>query len=166
MSPRAASRLESLGFGQVYDYAAGKADWIAAGLPIEGEAASALVIGKLARTDAPTCRLDDTVGGVRERAMTTGWDQAVVLDDRGVLLGWLGADAMGSDPDAEVTSAMLEGPVTFRPNWSVDETASWMDDQGVASVLVTSPHGRLLGVVRRSDLDVAPSSEASGDSTR
>jgi hypothetical protein len=27
MSPRAAWRLESIGFGQVYDYAAGKADW-------------------------------------------------------------------------------------------------------------------------------------------
>jgi len=32
MSPRAASRLESLGFRDVYDYAAGKADWFAAGL--------------------------------------------------------------------------------------------------------------------------------------
>jgi hypothetical protein len=27
MSSRAASRLEALGFGQVYDYVAGKADW-------------------------------------------------------------------------------------------------------------------------------------------
>jgi len=32
MSPRAASRLESLGFRDVYDYAAGKADWFNAGL--------------------------------------------------------------------------------------------------------------------------------------
>jgi hypothetical protein len=29
MSPRAASRLESLGFTQVNDYVAGKADWVA-----------------------------------------------------------------------------------------------------------------------------------------
>ena len=36
MSPRAAWRLESLGFGDVYDYVAGKVDWMAAGLPIEG----------------------------------------------------------------------------------------------------------------------------------
>ena len=36
MSPRAAWRLESFGFEQVYDYVAGKADWGAAGLPLEG----------------------------------------------------------------------------------------------------------------------------------
>ena len=32
MSPRAAWRLESLGFSHVYDYVAGKIDWLAAGL--------------------------------------------------------------------------------------------------------------------------------------
>src|SRR6266851_66135 len=36
MSPRAAWRLESLGFGEVYDYVAGKLDWMAAGLRTEG----------------------------------------------------------------------------------------------------------------------------------
>ncbi len=38
MSPRAAWRLEATGFGPVYDYAAGKADWLAADLPFEGTA--------------------------------------------------------------------------------------------------------------------------------
>ena len=38
MSPRAAWRLEAAGFGPVYDYAAGKADWLAADLPFEGTA--------------------------------------------------------------------------------------------------------------------------------
>jgi rhodanese-related sulfurtransferase len=38
MSPRAAWRLEAAGFGPVYDYAAGKADWLAAGLPFQGTA--------------------------------------------------------------------------------------------------------------------------------
>ncbi|HEV8275933.1 MAG TPA: rhodanese-like domain-containing protein [Streptosporangiaceae bacterium] len=38
MSPRAAWRLEAAGFGPVYDYAAGKADWLAADLPFEGSA--------------------------------------------------------------------------------------------------------------------------------
>ena len=33
MSPRAAWRLESLGFRNVHDYPAGKSDWMAAGLP-------------------------------------------------------------------------------------------------------------------------------------
>ncbi len=38
MSPRAACRLEALGFEQVYDYVLGIADWKAAGIPIEGDA--------------------------------------------------------------------------------------------------------------------------------
>ncbi len=38
MSPRAAWRLEAAGFGPVYDYAAGKTDWLAADLPFEGTA--------------------------------------------------------------------------------------------------------------------------------
>jgi len=34
-SPRAAERMEALGYDRVYDYAAGKRDWRQAGLPIE-----------------------------------------------------------------------------------------------------------------------------------
>ena len=34
-SPKAAKRMEDLGYTRVYDYAAGKADWEAAGLPTE-----------------------------------------------------------------------------------------------------------------------------------
>ena len=39
MSPRAACRLELLDVAQVYDYVAGKADWLAHGLPTQGEQA-------------------------------------------------------------------------------------------------------------------------------
>lgn len=34
-SPKAAQRMEELGYTDVYDYEAGKADWKAAGLPVE-----------------------------------------------------------------------------------------------------------------------------------
>jgi rhodanese-related sulfurtransferase len=36
MSPRAAARLATLGFTRVYDYAEGKVDWLAHGLPGRG----------------------------------------------------------------------------------------------------------------------------------
>ena len=154
MSPRAASRLESLGFQEVYDYAAGKADWFSAGLPMEGEVAEAVFIGELARGNAPSCRLEDRVGDARKQAEARGWDQAVVLDQRGVLLGWLSQDALRSEPAAEVSTVMLEGPTTFRPNMPPEETARWMDGKGVDSVLVTSSDGTFIGVLRRRDLDV------------
>ena len=56
MSPRAACRLESLGFGQVFDYVPGKADWMAAGLAMEGPLAEGPRAGDVMRTDPPTCR--------------------------------------------------------------------------------------------------------------
>lgn len=34
-SPKAAARMEELGFRRVYDYAAGKTDWRKAGLPVQ-----------------------------------------------------------------------------------------------------------------------------------
>ncbi|TVQ33469.1 MAG: rhodanese-like domain-containing protein [Geminicoccaceae bacterium] len=33
-SPEAAARMEALGYTRVYDYVAGKADWLAAGKPV------------------------------------------------------------------------------------------------------------------------------------
>ena len=35
-SPKAAERIEALGYRRVYDYEAGKMDWKQAGLPVEG----------------------------------------------------------------------------------------------------------------------------------
>ena len=37
MSPRAAWRLEGLGFEKVFDYVPGEADWFASGLPRDGK---------------------------------------------------------------------------------------------------------------------------------
>ena len=65
MSPRAAWRLESLGFGDVYDYVAGKLDWMAAGLPTDGTNAQHPRAGDVARKDVPTAQLDERLGDVR-----------------------------------------------------------------------------------------------------
>src|SRR5258708_34308688 len=72
MSPRAAWRLESLGFAEVYDYTAGKADWLAWGRPREGRTAQVPTVGEVARRDVPTCGLAERVGGAKARAQATG----------------------------------------------------------------------------------------------
>jgi 3-mercaptopyruvate sulfurtransferase SseA len=59
MSPRAAWRLETLGFEHVADYVAGKADWLAHGLPREGTNAAVPTAGDLADSDPPTCEPHD-----------------------------------------------------------------------------------------------------------
>src|SRR3954454_23611829 len=54
-SPRAACLLETLGFEDVFDYVPGKVDWIARGLPTDGENVDAHRVGRLARDDVATC---------------------------------------------------------------------------------------------------------------
>src|SRR5260370_26523396 len=87
MSARAAARLEKLGFRQVYRYEPGKADWFAAGLPREGKEAHTPRVADVARRDAPTCRIDERVGAVRDRVRAGGWDVCVVVDEHRVVLG-------------------------------------------------------------------------------
>ena len=72
MSARAAWRLESLGFTQVYDYVAGKLDWLAAGLTSEGSNAQQPRAGDVARSDVPTCRLQERLGEVAEQVRAAG----------------------------------------------------------------------------------------------
>src|SRR5207247_7544044 len=104
-SPRAAWRLETLGFDHVYDYVAGKADWASFGLPLEGRDATRPRAANIARTDAPTCRLDEHVAEVAAR-LPDDWDICVVTNDANVLLGMLGPRALGSDANAPVAQAL------------------------------------------------------------
>src|ERR671937_1838139 len=97
MSPRAAWRLESLGFTQVYDYEAGKADWLAAGLPREGTLAERATAGDVVRADVPTCLLSDDLGEVRRRVRDSGWDTCMVLNEQGIVLGRLGRRAIAAE---------------------------------------------------------------------
>jgi hypothetical protein len=60
---------------------AGELDWLAAGLPTEGRNASRPRAGEVARRDAPTCRLDESIGEVRERVRAAGWNACVVVND-------------------------------------------------------------------------------------
>ena len=87
MGPRAAWRLEGLGFTGAYDYAPSKVDWSAAGLPMEGKLASFPTVGDMARRDVPTCAPAEKVGAVRERLGGSSFDRCVVVSKRGIVLG-------------------------------------------------------------------------------
>jgi CBS domain-containing protein len=151
MSPRAAWRLESLGFSDVYHYAAGKADWAAYGLPIEGEGTKVRRIGDLARTDVSICGLDDTVATARDRAGS--WRTCFVVNSEGILLGRMyGADLDGP-AGARVGDIMSPGPSTFRPHVSLTEMLEYMGRDDLRTAPVTTPDGRLVGLVIREDLE-------------
>jgi Mg/Co/Ni transporter MgtE len=153
MSPRAASRLEGLGFERVYDYVPGKADWFASGLPREGRLASVPTIGEAARREVPTCAPAEKVGAVRERVRKAGWDRCVVVNKERVVLGLLRDRELLSDPKSSVEEAMRNGPATFRPNEPVGKMAQRMQDREATAVLVTTPDGRLVGLLYREDAE-------------
>ncbi len=158
--PRAAARLESFGFQQVYDYVDGKADWYAWGLPMEGTAVTQLRAGQLARPDVPTARLDEPVGAVSRRTEAAGWNTAVVVNAEQVVLGLLRPAAFGQHPAMLVEAVMEEGPSTFRPHATLDAPRRNMERHRVGGIPVTTPDGRLVGFLRREDLDQASHAEA------
>jgi Mg/Co/Ni transporter MgtE len=148
MSPRAASRLESLGFAKVYDYAAGKLHWWASGLPVEGTEAEPPTIAALAHADVPTCGPEEVLASVAERVRATGWRNCVVLDEQRVVIGELDARHLDDGSSEKVSDAMQEGPRTFRPNVSIEEMKGWFSTRKrIDTVLVTTPEGVLLGLL-------------------
>ena len=144
-----------MGFENVYDYAPGKADWGSYGLPLEGNRASGTRVGALARTDVPTCSLDESLPDVCRRVSEAGWDTCFVLDAHGVVLGRLGRAALGRDGDVTIEEAMTLGPSTVRPSYELDKALARMDAQQLTSLPVTHSNGVLVGVILREDLERA-----------
>lgn len=135
----------------MYDYVAGKLDWMAAGLPTEGTNAKQPRAGDVARKDVPTARLDERLGEVRERARAAGWDAAVVINSERVVLGLLRSKELESDPDLRIEQAMRPGPSTFRPYVSIKEMAKNMADHKLESSPITTSDGRLVGLLLQKD---------------
>jgi Mg/Co/Ni transporter MgtE len=155
VSPRAASRLDGLGFTEVYDYVAGLADWGSFGLPLEGTWPSGTRVGAHARSDVPTCGLADRMQEVRERVRGAGWDICFVTDERGVVLGRLGRSALAGDDDVVVEEAMTLGPRTVRPSLELTKAVERMRSQRLTTLPVTRSDGVLVGVLRREDAERA-----------
>jgi Mg/Co/Ni transporter MgtE len=152
MSPRAACRLATLGFAEVYDYSAGKAERLGYGLPTEGELARRPTVGDMVRTDAATCRTDEHVGTVRERVDASPYGFALVLSSSGVLLGRVRRSALEGNSSVLAGEVMEPGPSTVRPNVAAEALAERLRERRLATAIVTTPDGRLQGVVRTRDL--------------
>lgn len=155
MSPRAAARLESLGFRQVYDYAAGKSDWGSAGLPLEGANGSQTRAGAHVRTGVPVCRLGDRLSDVRDRLEDSGWDTCFVLDERGVVHGRIGERAFSGGQDVSVEDAMTLGPSTIRPSARLTDMVERMRKRNLTYLPVTTSDGRFVGLLTRQDAEEA-----------
>lgn len=148
LSPRAAWRLETLGFTDVYDYAASKADWLASGGPSEGEGSSKKRIGDFARKP-PTCRLDETIAQVKGRVETSGMDRAIVVNEGDVVLGSVEREALDGDRTSKVADVLDEGPTSYRADVSLSEIEDKMKNADMSSVIVSTSRGELIGLFER-----------------
>jgi len=137
----------------VYDYRAGIQDWMGAGLPTEGTNTQIPRLVDVVRRDVPTCSLGERLGDVRDRVTAAGWDACVVVSPEQVVLGLLRAGELQADPEMLVDRVMRPGPSTYRPFVSVAEMRRIMSDRDMASSPVTTSDGRLVGLVRRQDVD-------------
>jgi len=153
MSPRAAARLETLGFTKVYDYVAGKADWLATALPSEGSSATLPDARSAVRGDDIVCHLGDRLDESVDRVQTAGKDVCIVVDDHHVVLGRVRGRALDGDPSAVIEDVMQSGPSTIRPDTPLEGVVKTLRDGNVSSILVTDPGGRLIGTLYLEDAE-------------
>ena len=149
MSPRAAWRLEAAGFVPVYDYAAGKADWLAADLPFEG---TATLAGRFTRRGVATAGERTPAAEALRLLDTQGFGPVVVVNQAGVVMGAAHRDGLqAASPDAEVGTVMRSGVSTVRPSEDAAALAHRMGHRGVTRVVVTRPDGTLVGLFFATD---------------
>ena len=139
----------------MYDYPAGKSDWMAAGLPTEGEAAGRPTAATVARRDVPMCHLEESLRDVRARVRAAGWDACVVVNEKRIVMGLLRAEQLGPEEDLTAEAAMRPGPSTFRPNVDIAEMAEFMATHDLPNAPVTTSAGELIGLIVREDAERA-----------
>jgi rhodanese-related sulfurtransferase len=153
LSPRAAAVLDELGFEDVCDYAVGKVDWTARGLPTEGSKAPEPTVMAVLRTDVATCQPGEQLSGVAQRVKDSAFGFALVTREDGTLLGRLPADALDQPSAGGVAEGMTLGPSTVRADTELEPLVERLAGKNLRLAIVTAPDGRLLGVVRRSDAE-------------
>ncbi|MBF8191859.1 rhodanese-like domain-containing protein [Nonomuraea sp. K274] len=150
LSPRAAHRLDRLGFPEVHDYAVGKMDWLSADLPYDGEAA---LVSQHVRRDPVTAVLDEPLDELAERIIADPAGLAVVVDADDVVQGVIGSrELKGADMSGTAEQAMRVGPTTVRPSEQLEPLIQRMDRAKVNHIVVTQVDGGLVGLFGLGDV--------------
>ena len=138
----------------MYDYAGGKADWLAAGLHTVGDKANSPRTGSLAR-EVFTCGLQDRAGEVAERLRAADQDVCIVINAERVVMGRVRARDIAPGDETSIEQVMESGPSTFRPDVPLAEIVEYMDKRDMQSALITTNDGILVGVVHRDEAEEA-----------
>jgi CBS domain-containing protein len=128
----------------VYDYAAGKADWLAADLPFEG---TAKLAGEFTRRGVATAGERTPAAEALRLLDAQGFGPVVIVNQVGVVMGAAYGDRLvGAAGEAAVGTVMRIGVSTVRPSEDAAALAHRMGQRGVTRVVVTRPDGTLVGL--------------------
>ena len=100
-----------------------------------------------------TARLDERVSAIRQRVARSPYGFALVLAEGGTLLGRLRKAVLEGNPDAAAQAVMEPGPATVRPDRQLADLLEPMRTHNLQAMVVTTPEGRLLGMLRRDDAE-------------
>jgi rhodanese-related sulfurtransferase/CBS domain-containing protein len=152
MSPRAGALLDRFGFERVFDYAASKVDYLARGLPREGEKAGERRAVDAIRDEVVSCAPGEAIEEARTRIDSSPFGFGLVVNEGGVVLGRLRRSLLQQSEGGVVEEVMEVGPSTVRANVRAEELRERLEQRELRCAIVTTPDGVLLGVVRRADL--------------
>ena len=153
MSPRAAWRLEALGFERVDDFVGGKLEWLAAGLPTEGTGPHHAVAGETVVPATFVCGLGTPSGVVRSKLQAGSDSMCAVTNEEEIVLGRVRWRDLPDADDVPVEGFMQPGPATVRTIEELGPLVGRMQEAGVKTILVTNSKGRLLGMLHRDDAE-------------
>jgi Mg/Co/Ni transporter MgtE len=110
-------------------------------------------IGRLAKRDVPVCELTETIAAVQKKVRGGTWESCVVVNTERIVLGVLQKNVWEeAGTDMPVEQLMEPGPSTFRPHLTRTEMTTYMEKKKMQTALVTTPDGKLLGLLRLQDL--------------
>jgi rhodanese-related sulfurtransferase len=147
LSARAAWRLESMGFQEVYRYTPGKADWLAAGWETEGTEAKKVRIRQMIHKEVPTCSLRERLEDVKARRRPNQ-DMCIVVNDRNIVLGTIQGEVWDANPLSRVADVMQPGPQTIRPDLEPKDAQKILRHFDGPNAIVTTSDGELLGLIK------------------
>ncbi len=123
----------------MYDYVDGKVDWMAYGLPVEGDDGPFLADQLV---EVPTLDVTGSVADARQALERSGADAVVLVSPGGLAVGEVDRAALeGQAADVALLDVLHPVPSTVRPSVTVRSVA----EGGGGVPLVTTSDGRFLG---------------------
>lgn len=102
----------------------------------------------------PTCALADHAESIRAALAATRYGFCLVVNDQRIVLGRVRKSTLcDADPSATAEAIMESGPSTVRPNQSAETLRQRLASGSLATAIVTTPTGALLGVFHRHDVE-------------